>query len=52
MVYHPCQLAGTLSKAAYRIRMPIAGNSYQERQGGRIQCTECGEEIVLRFLAG
>ena len=32
--------------------MAGAGPSYQERQRGRIQYTECGEEMTLELLEG
>ena len=39
-------------EAAYEIRMMGAGPSYQERQRGQVQCTECREEMALGLLAG
>ena len=33
-------------------RITAAGNSYQERQKGRVQCTEYREEMALGLLAG
>ena len=40
------------SEAAYGIRMMGEGPLYRERQRGRVQCKECGEEIALGFMAG
>ena len=51
-VCRPCQAAGTQSEAEYRQRMTGEGTTYQERQKGRMQCRECGEEIVAGSLAG
>ena len=40
MVCCLCQAAGTQSEVAYEHRMTGAVLSYQERQGGRVQCLE------------
>ena len=50
MVCCPCQVARKKSEAEYGRRMMGAGNLYQERQWGQIQCNECGEEMALGFL--
>ena len=50
MVFRPFQAVGTQSEAAYRRRMMGAGSSYLERQQGRIQCKECGEEMAIGSL--
>ena len=52
MICHPCQATGTQSENAYGRRMMGEGPSYQERQMGRVQCKECGEEMALGFPAG
>ena len=46
MVCCPCQAVGTQSEAAYGRRMTGEGPSYWERQKGRVQCRECGEEMA------
>ena len=50
MVFHLFQAVGMQLEAAYGRRMVGAGPSYRERQQGRIQCTECREEMALGFL--
>ena len=39
-------------EAVHGRRMTGTGPSYQDRQRGRIQCTECGEEMALGLMAG
>ena len=51
MVYRPCQAAGTQSEAMFNRRIMVEGPSYQERQKGRVQCRECGEEMAAGSLA-
>ena len=51
MVFRPCQLVGTQLEAVYERRMTGVGASYQERQHVRVQCTGCGEDMALEFLA-
>ena len=52
MVCRPCQAAGTQSEAAYGRQMTVEGPSYRERQKGRVQGRECGEEMVEGSLDG
>ena len=52
MVCHPCKETGTQLEAAYRWQMMGEGPSYRERQKGRVQCRECGEEMDSVSLAG
>ena len=52
MVCRPFQAAGTQSEAVYWRRMIGDGSSYQERQKGRVQCRECGEEMAAGSLVG
>ena len=52
MVCRPCQAAGTQSEVAYGKQMTGEGPSYRERQKGRVQCRECGEEMAAGFMAG
>ena len=51
MVCCPYQAAGSQLKAEYERQMTGAGLSYQKRQRVRVQCLECGEEMVLGSLA-
>ena len=50
MVCHTCQAAGTQSAAAYRRKMPGEVPTYQERQKERVQCGECGKDMVAVSL--
>ena len=52
MVFRPCQAAGSQLEAAYGRRMTEEGPSYLERQKGRVQCGECGEEMTAGSMAG
>ena len=52
MVCLPCQAAGNQLEVAYGRRMTGEGSSYRERQKGRVQCKECGEEMALGLMAG
>ena len=52
MVFRPCQAAGHQQEAAYGRKMTGEGPSYWERQRGRIQCKECGEDMAIRLMAG
>ena len=52
MVRCPCWEAGTQLEAAYRQRMTGEGPTYQERQKGRVQCRECGEDMAAVSLVG
>ena len=52
MVCLPYQAAGTQSEAAYGQRMTVEGPTYRERQKGRMQCRECGEDMATGSLAG
>ena len=52
MICCPCQATGTQSDVAAGRQMMGEGPSYRERQRGRVQCTECGEEMALGLLAG
>ena len=52
MVCCPCQAEGTQMEAAYMRQMKGEVTSYQERQKGRVQCRECGEEMTAGSLAG
>ena len=52
MVFCLCQAAGTQSDVAYGRRMMGEGPSYWDQQRGRVQCKECGEEMVLGLLPG
>ena len=45
-----CQAAVTQSEAAYKQQMIGVGLYHQERQRVRVQCPECGEEMVLGLL--
>ena len=45
------QSAGIQSEAAYGIHITGAGPSNWERQRVWLQCTECGEEMVIGLLA-
>ena len=51
MVCRPFQAAGTPSEAAYRQKMTGEGPIYQERQKERVECGECGKEMVAGLLA-
>ena len=50
MVCRTCQAAGTQLEAAYERRMTGEELSYQERQRFRVQCLECGEEMLMGLL--
>ena len=50
MVFHLCHSAGTQSEAVYEQRMTGAGLLYRERQLVRMQCSECGEEMLFGSL--
>ena len=52
MVCIPCQATGTQSEAAYEQRITGEGPTYREQQKGRVQCRECGEEMVAGSLEG
>ena len=52
MVCCPCQEVGTQSEAEYGRRMTGEGPLYWERQRGRFQCKEYGEEMALGLLEG
>ena len=52
MVCRPCQTAGTQLEAARGRRMTGEVTSYRERQKGRFQCRECGEEMAAGYLVG
>ena len=51
MVFRPCQAAGTQSEAAYRRKMTGEGPIYRERQKERVECGECGKDMVAGSLA-
>ena len=51
MVCRPCQAELNQSEAAYERRMTVTVLSYKERQRLRVQCLECGKEMVLGSLA-
>ena len=51
MVFRPCQAAGTQSELEYERQMTEEGIFYWERQRFRAKCSECGEEMEVRFLA-
>ena len=38
MVFHPCQVAGNLSEAAYRRMVTGEGPTYRERLKGQVSC--------------
>ena len=52
MVFRQCQAAGTRSEAVCGRRMIGEDHLYWERQRGRIQYKESGEDMALRLLAG
>ena len=52
MVCRPCRGWGTQSEVVYRRRMTGEGPSYRERQKGRVQCNECGEEMTIGSILG
>ena len=52
MVCRLCQSARTQSEMVYGIMITGAALLYRERQRGRIQCKECGEEMALGSLVG
>ena len=51
MLCRPCQAAGTQSELEYERQMTEEGIFYWERQRFRAKCSECGEEMEVRFLA-
>ena len=51
MVFQPCQVVGTQSLASYGRKMTGEGPTYRERQKKRVQCGECGKEMVAVLLA-
>ena len=52
MFFRPCHAARTQLEATYGQQMTGEGPSYWERQKGRVQCRECGEEMVAGLMAG
>ena len=52
MVFRPCQAAGNQLEAAYGRQITGEGPTYQERQKGRVQCREYGEEMAAGYVAG
>ena len=51
MVCRPCQAVGTQSEAAYGRRMTGEVPTYQERQKVRVQCGDCGKDMLASSLA-
>ena len=51
-VCRPFQVASIQSEAAYGRQMTGEGPSYQNRQKGRVQCREYGEEMAAGSLVG
>ena len=52
MVCRLCQVSGNQPEVAYRRQITGEGPTYRERQKGRVQCRERGEEMAEGSVAG
>ena len=51
MICRPCRTTGTQSEASYKRRMTGEGIIYRDRQRIRLQCPDCGTDLVEGSLA-
>ena len=51
MVCRPCQAEGNQSEAAYGRKITGEGPTYREQKKERVECGECGKEMVAGYLA-